>query len=1025
MPPTTSITIDDDLRRRKHAEALAALIDGEVRFGKHDRMLYATDASIYQVEPIGVIVPAHIEDVRRTLAYCREHALPILPRGGGTSLAGQCVNHAVVIDFSAGCRRLEWVSEETRACFVEPGITIDELNIALRPHGLFFAPDPATVRQANIGGCIGNNAAGTRTIVYGRTSENLEAVSVLLSTGEECELARGSAHRSPVAGRLADGVIDICTRHERLIRERFPRTPRRNAGYALDMMLARMDEARAAGRDPREMLNLAQLICGSEGTLAIITGATLRLHPIPKASGLAVLAFPTVEQAVDAVAPLLSLGPSAVELIDDMIFGLARANLEQRAAVDLLPAVAGKPPGAVLYIEFLSHSGPEEIREKFESLKRARATAAPGATIVFLTDPVHVARALGLRKAGEPLLHGVPGARKPLGFVEDNAVPVERLAEFVRRFKEILAAHGTRASFWAHASVGVLHVRPLLDLRDERDRAHMEQIAVEVADLARSLGGVMSGEHGDGRARGPLLERYFGPELMGAFHEVKRLFDPLNLLNPGNIVEPGPLASIHEQTRIRPEGADLHEPEIDTFFDYSRTGGFGHAVEACNGSGVCRKKAGAGGTMCPSYMALLDERHATRGRANALRLAITGQSSDPSDPQALKPSGPAWNDPDTLETLRLCLSCKACKSECPTNVDVAQYKAEYLGQSFRAGGRTPLSARAFAEVRMLNRVGSAIAPLANLVATRRRFRWLLNPLLGLAPKRSLPPFAPSLFRQTRARFGDARTERLGGARVLLAGQEQADAPVAGLFADCFTMYNEPHIGLAAIEVLRGLGYSVAVIDAGCCGRPHISTGLLPRAQPVVSQTATAIASARHELQPDALLFCEPSCLSAVKDEWLSLRGRDGINRAAGEVATAIADDSYLVEDFIERQWAQHPRQASFPAPSGAVALHGHCHQKALWGAETSAALLRRIAGDRLRVLDTGCCGMAGSFGFTADRFDLSMQIGELALFPAVRAMSPEDVLIAPGTSCRHQLLDGVGVHALHPVEFAARLMQKD
>lgn len=1032
----TPLRMGDDLQRAKHADALARLIEGEVRFGKHDRMLYATDASIYQVEPIGVVIPAHIEDVRRVIDYCREHALPLLPRGGGTSLAGQCTGHAVVMDLSVHLTALERVDTAARRCMVQPGITIEDLNDQLRAtgSGLFFAPDPATARHCNIGGAIGNNAAGTRSILYGRTSENIEAVSVILSSGQVCELAEGSCVRDAQARALGQGVIDICMRYEPLIRERFPRTIRRNAGYALDMMLQDIDEARRRSVDPLETLNLAHLICGSEGTLAVVTGATLMLHPIPKAKGLAVLGFATLEEAIDCVVPLLELKPSAVELLDDMVIGLARENIEYGRYVTLMPQPAdGRPLAAVLYVEFFSSDGAAEIDAKFNALRTLMARLNPRAGIAAYTDAASMTQALKLRKAGEPLLHGIPGARKPLGFVEDNAVPVERLAEFVREFKAIVTRHGTTAAYWAHASVGVLHVRPLLDLRSEADRTRMERIATEVADLAKSVGGVMSGEHGDGRVRGPLLERYFGPELMGAFREVKALFDPANILNPGNIVSPGPIASIHEKTRVRPSGFNLPQHPVETYFDYGVEGGFDHAVELCNGSGVCRKKTG--GTMCPSYMATLDERHSTRGRGNALRLAITGQLKDSSQRESHgsqsvgAPSAgnePIWGDKDTLDTLHLCLSCKACKTECPSNVDVAKYKAEYLAQTYRHAGRTPLKAIAFGRVRLLNRIGSAFAPLSNWVANHPLHRAIVDRVLGIAKQRTLPAWDRSLFRQVRV-LDDASVIP-GDERPLLASRDAQpgrEAPTVVLYADCFTTYNDPSIGIATIRALRACGYRVVLPKVECCGRAQISTGLLGEARSCGALAAKALIDTVRRERAVAVVACEPSCLSSIKDDWLRLQlEREGVDHAS---LKGLAAMSWLPEDFIDRHWDSHPRCPALASPDAPITLHGHCHQKALWGVETSARLLRRLPGANVTVLDSGCCGMAGSFGYTADRYDLSMKIGELVLFPALRALKEKgtkSIVVAPGTSCRHQIHDGVAVRALHPMELFASLLER-
>ena len=1049
-----------DVVRRRHAEGLARQVRGAVRFGVHDRLLYATDASLYQVEPIGVVTPADEDDLVAAVRYCDGAGVAMLPRGGGTSLAGQCVNEAVVLDVSPTFDEVGAVDASARTVVAGAGATLSEVNrvVAERGHDLFFAPDPSTARQATVGGCIGNNAAGTRSILYGRTAENLVGMDAVLATGERVRLERGSAARGPERLReIARGVVDLVRRRRELIRERFPKTLRRNAGYALDMILDQIEEAERTDADPLETLDLSKLVCGSEGTLAITSRATLRLHPTPKMRGLGVLGFSKLDRAIESVEPLLELGPSAVELLDDMVVGLARKNIEHRRSVELMPQPAdGEPLSAVLYVEFSAEGGAggkreaeAEIEERFAAL-RAMAPGLPGSpAIECLSDAGSMKRALELRTAGEPLLHAVPGSRKPLGFVEDNAVPVSRLAEFVRRFRGIVEENGTSAAFYAHASVGVLHVRPLLDLRDDADRARMEHIAVRVADLARELGGVMSGEHGDGRARGPLLERFYGPELMDAFREVKRLFDPRGLLNPGNIVPATPerapapatngsaasradIASIHDRTRIQPHERAVEPAPVDTYFEYASEGGFGHAVELCNGSGVCRKRTG--GTMCPSYMASLDERHSTRGRGNALRLAVTGQlptgargkaDGEPGD-------GPRWNDRDTLETLDLCLSCKACKSECPTNVDVATYKAEYLAQGYREAGKIPLWAKVFGRVRTLNRLGSAFAPLSNLVAEFPPARAINNRLLGLSPERKLPGFAPSLFR--RLRRAERRGEVVGGNAWRLNEGVDRGAPAVVVFGDCFTAYNEPGIGVSAARLLNAFGYRVVAPDSGCCARSHVSTGLLEEATGVVRRTSERLEAAVRAAGATAVVVCEPSCLSAIKDEWQDLK-TDGETRAR---AARLAAMSFLVDDFLGSKWDEHPRRPRFRPAAGRVLVHGHCHQKALWGIDTTAVFADRVAaggGDgepdasggapRAERLDTGCCGMAGSFGYADRRFDLSMKIGELGVFPAARSLGPDDVMLAPGTSCRAQVLDGLDARLPHPVEWAVERLDDD
>lgn len=987
---------------RQIAADLASSIEGEVRFGRHDRLLYATDASMYQVEPLGVIIPASTMDAQRAVEFCAERGLPILPRGGGTSLAGQCVNRAVVLDFSARCRAVLGIDEAGRMCEVEPGITVDDLNERFAPARLFFAPDPATSRQANIGGCIGNNAAGARSILYGRTSENLLAVDAVVIGEAQPRLARlelGAARQSPFVREVTRRVAAVVQRHAALIKARFPKTIRRNAGYNLDLILQQMEGAgpRADSDEILSAINLSQLVCGSEGTLAVTLGAQLKLHPLPASRGLAVIGFASLDEAIAVVASILETGPSAVELLDDTVLDLAAANTEYRRYVELMPGPASGMLRAVLYVEYFARESAAELGDRFAALRQRMAMIAPTARLSTYTDPPSMQAAWKLRKAGEPLLHGMPGDRKPITFVEDNAVPVENLGQFVREFRRIVEHHGTRAAFWAHASVGVLHVRPFLDTRNEEDLRHLQNIAVEVADLARSLGGVMSGEHGDGRVRGPLLERFYGPELMRAFREVKAIFDPRNLLNPGNIVEPGPIASIVEHTRVRPAAAFVDVPDIETFYDYSDQHGFRGAVEMCNGAGLCRKTTG--GTMCPSYMALLDERHTTRGRGNALRLAITGQFDGGAGSQPAN----VWNDLETQQTLDLCLSCKACKAECPSNVDIARLKAEYTAQGFKASGRTPLQARIFGHVRLLNRLGSVWPGMANWMNRQAPVRAVLNRALGISPHRTLPRFCKPL----------TRTFNRG------AAVPPAEAPTVALFADCFTTYNEAHIGHAAKCLLEAFGYRVRLVNAGCCGRALISTGLLESAVSTADHTLDSLHALIDDANVRAILYLEPSCLSAIKDDWLQLK-----LRTPHDVRSRLAAKSWLVEEFLDRNWDRHPRrpQLSETASQSPVILHAHCHQKALWGADTSGAILQRILGGRLRILDSGCCGMAGSFGYSAIKYDLSMKIGALSLFPAVRTAA-EAAILAPGTSCRHQIHDGTGRTAKHPVEFLCQLLQ--
>ena len=971
------------LQQLEHADV------GEVRLGRHDRMLYATDASIYQVEPLAVVFPRNVGDLERAVKFCARHGLPVLCRGGGTSLAGQAVNEAVIIDTSRHLTSMSEIDVQRRRVHVEPGVILEHLNRAALPHNLLFGPDVATAAHATIGGMIGNNSAGARSIVYGHTAEHVIAIDALLADGTSVQFLEGAAAQNPLVHDFTRRLADIVVPMAPLIRERFPKTRRHVSGYDLPTLLNQFE----ASTEHFEHVNLARLMCGAEGTLAIVTGAELALVERPCAIGLAVIAMSSLDEALAAVPVILETQPSAVELLDDMVLALAPGNLECHAALNLITSATGvAQPGAVLYVEYFA-SDAAQLDASLKSL-RSRITAQ---SIAWMTNPLDMAAAWALRKAGEPLLHSVPGSRKPVTFIEDTAVDPRKLAEYVRQMRALVESFGTRAAFYAHASVGCLHIRPMLDLHIARDLERMEAIARAVAQLVRTFGGALSGEHGDGRVRSPLLEEYFGSEIMSAFRQVKELFDPEHRLNPGNIV---PVHASHggmtAHLRTRPDGAVVAVPNVQTYFRYEHEHGFGPAVEMCNGAGVCRKRAG--GTMCPSYRATLDERHATRGRGNALRLAISGQLPD-GDGRGKA----AFGDPETLETLRLCLSCKACKRECPSNVDIARLKAEYLAQTYRERGRTPMSVRAMGNVRSAARLASRWPQVANFAARQPIVRTLLEKWLHIDRRRSLPPAARSLFDLMRKCKRSSETSK----------------PAVVLFADCFTAYSEPRIGVAAIEVLEAMGFRVLVPDAGCCGRAMISTGMLAEAIETCSRTAASLHELIHRENPVAIVGCEPSCVSAICDDWLDLK----LN-VLPSMTKAIADRTMLIEQFVDREFSRVAPSLQVDRGSSEVLLHPHCHQRALWGAESSAGALRRVAApEQLTVLDSGCCGMAGSFGYTTDRYDLSMKVGELALFPAVRA-SPEAIIAAPGTSCRHQLRDALAVHALHPIELIARQLAR-
>jgi FAD/FMN-containing dehydrogenase/Fe-S oxidoreductase len=977
------------------ARELAALTAGEVLFDAHSRMLYATDASIYQVEPIGVVTPRTVEEGERVMRHCAARGVPVLPRGGGTALAGQSVNRAVVVDFSRHCRQIISIDAARRRAVVEPGVVLDQLNRAAAPHGLRFGPDVATGSHATIGGMVGNNSSGANSILYGRTVDHVIALDVALPTGQTARLERGSCDRDPRQRAIAERLAAIVLPMAGEIDARYPRILRHVDGLNLDILLRQLRESTPGTFDA---VNLAHLVCGSEGTLCTILRAEVALVPVPAAIGLAIVGFGGVPEALAPLGQMLATRPSAVELVDDVVIAMALRNTSHRSDVEIMPRPGGTLPGAVMYVQYFA-DGPSEIDARFAQLR----DALPGAVIAEYRDGPSMERAWRLRKAGEPLLHAVPGHRKPVTFVEDTAVDPARLPAFVEEFRQIVARHGTTAAYYAHASVGCLHIRPLIALDDPKDLSAMVALSAEVADLVVRHEGALSGEHGDGRVRTPLLDRVLGPSVCEAIRRVKAVFDPQGVMNPGNLTQTSDPGRIVMSLRVRPDDAHFaHVPAgTETAFAYGPEGGFAHAVSSCNGAGLCRRLSPAGGTMCPSYRATLDERHSTRGRGNALRLAATGQFG--ADAGADGAAG-RWNDPSTLETLGLCLSCKACKSECPSNVDIAKLKAEYLHQGHRARGGIDWRTRMLSGVRALSRLASAMQPVAGSFARTALARRLASAVMGFDARRSLPPVGASLFRWARRRRAAVNTS----------------APAVILFGDCFSAYGESDIGRSAVELLEAFGYRVVVADAGCCGRAAISCGALDDAARMIGRGAASLSALADGCGARAILLLEPSCHSALVDDWADLR--TGADPAA---IARIASMSHPVDVWLDAHWDAHPRRPQFSAAGEACDVHVHCHQKALLGTAGASGLLRRILGANVRTLETGCCGMAGAFGFDRERYDLSMRIGELGVLPAARALRAGSVMVAAGTSCRHQIRDGASVEALHPVQVAHKALVRD
>jgi len=965
------------------AEALANKLrretSAEVRFDPVSRKLYSTDASIYQIEPLGVVVPRTVADLQAAVQIAAEFFVPITARGGGTSLSGQSIGPGLILDCSKYLHRVLDIDTQRSTVRVQPGVVLDQLNRCMAPLGLQFGPDVATANRANLGGMIGNNSAGSRSIVYGKTLDHVSALRVILADGTMAELAT-LTHREWEERAAKEDRLGQILRHVREtvlgcgaeIEKRFPRILRRVSGYNLDTL---WHSLRPGATTP---INLCSLVVGSEGTLAVIAEAELKLVPRPAYRGLVVPHFDSLEHALRSLSLCLAHAPSAVELLDRMILDLARDNL---ALQRHMQAIEGRP--ACLFLVEISGASRPEVEERMARLAR-ELRKAPGVYAVALASEPQVRDQLwNLRSAGLPLLLGLPGDRKPVTFVEDTAVAPENLPDFVARFRDILQRHGTDGAFYGHASVGCLHIRPLLNLKDPADVRRMRQIMEDITDLVLEYGGALSGEHGDGLARSEWNRKMFGPVIYEAFRRIKYAFDPHGLLNPGKVVDAAPMT---EHLRY---GAGYRPWSPDTHFTFEREQGILGAIELCNGSGVCRKTTG--GTMCPSFRATRDEKDSTRGRANALRLALAG-------PRPQHDVRSPW----LFDVLDLCLMCKACKAECPSNVDMARLKAEFLAHYY-ARRRRPVGQKLMAALPLLYRWLAPLAPLINWLQKSTTLRIWSERILHLDRRRTLPVVHRYHLRRWFAQHEQKRT-----------------GPPVLLLADCFTTYLEPHIGQAAVRLLQASGYTVVLAPIECCGRTWISKGYLDRARRLADKGIQALAHAQYDGIP--IVGIEPSCLLTLADEWPELIPR-GSPRCA--LARRVARRVHLLDHWLAERWQQDPANRPVFAPAQQTCVvHAHCHQKALVGAAGTQRALMFVPGLRVEMLDAGCCGMAGSFGYECEHYELSVRIAELELMPALRQY-PRATIVASGTSCRHQIHDLLGRQAVHPLEVLADHLHAD
>jgi FAD/FMN-containing dehydrogenase/Fe-S oxidoreductase len=937
-----------DIAHSALALRLRREIRGSVLFSQADRGRYATDASIYQMMPIGVIVPERVEDVSAAMAIAREAGVPVLPRGGGTSQCGQTVNRALVIDCTKHLRRVLDIDVDARRAVVEPGIVLGHLNTALKPHGLFFPVDPSTHSRCTIGGMTANNSCGSKSIRYGLMADNVSAISAIL--------ADGSAHRF---GERSNQPAELIARlralgeHEAAeIATRFPKQLRRVGGYNLEALCGP---------------NLARLLVGSEGTLAFSSAIELILHPIKPRKMLGICQFPSFRAAMAASQHLVTLDPEAVELVDRTMIDLGRQIPIFRATIDRM--VKGSPD-SLLIVEFHGHED-APLLAKLAELDGMMADLGYPDAVVTATDPAFQAQIAEVREAGLNIMMSMKGNGKPVSFIEDCAVPLEDLADYTERLNGVFEKHGTKGTWYAHASVGCLHVRPVLNMKEPTDVATMRAVAEECFALVREYKGSHSGEHGDGIVRSEFHESMFGPRIVRAFEAVKDIFDPTNLLNPHRIVHP-PRMDDRNLFRYPPGYAALPSAPVMDWSEHP-TGLLG-AVEMCNNNGSCR--GFDTGVMCPSYRATRDEAHLTRGRANTLRLALSGQIGS----QGLA-------DPVLADSMKLCVSCKACRRECPTGVDMARMKIEVLAAGAKLRG-VSMRDRMVAGLPRTAPWASRLPALANL---RNRSKLLRNlgEHIGISASRPLPEFRRDFFRD-----------------------DEASAPPATrdvfLFADTFNRYFEPENLRAAVRVLRAAGYR-AILPAAeprpvCCGRTYLASGQVDRAKAEMLRLRAAF---KGDIP---VIGLEPSCLFTLRDELESL--------LPGAESRDLASRAMLIGEFLATE-----KPAMTLKPINATAhVHGHCHQKSFNAFTPAIDALKQIPGLTVKPIASGCCGMAGSFGYQSETQEVSRAMAEAQLLPAVRAAAAEDIIVADGTSCRHQIRDLGGREAIHSVRLLERAL---
>ena len=937
-------------------------VAGESYFDNFSRGRYATDASIYQITPVGVVVPKSIDDVKVALSIAREEGCSVLPRGGGTSQCGQTVNESLIIDTSKYLNTVLRIDAEERSTIVEPGVVLDQLNSLLKPYGLWFPVDISTSAQATIGGMIGNNSCGARSIKYGTMRDNVIEITALLPNGTESKFGPSSSGLEYCSlGELKSSLLKLGSKYSGQIEQNFPKLMRRVGGYNIDALRAKKDC----------VPNLSHILVGSEGTLAFSSSIKLSLSDLPKHSTLGVCHFLDFQQAMRATKDIVSLGPTAVELVDKTMINLASKNA---AFNEVVTKVIVGNPESVLLVEF-SGDIDSENKKKLNLLTELLKDLGYPGVVVPVVDVKLQKAVWDVRKQALNIVMSMKGDGKPISFVEDCAVELDDLPEYTRRLDAIFEKHGTSGTWYAHASVGTLHVRPILNLKLDSEVKKMREIAEETFEMVKEYKGSHSGEHGDGIVRSEFHEKMFGSDIVRAFHEVKELFDPENTMNPGKIVQP-PAMDDPSLLRFKPN-YEIDNPK--TKFNWDLWGGFGGAVEMCNNNGACRKLRG--GSMCPSYRVTRDEQHSTRGRANTLRLALSGQLGEN-----------ALAKQEIEESLRYCVGCKACRRECPTGVDMARMKIEVLAQKYK-NEQPPFNDKVIAYfphyAPLLSRVSAVINLREEIPGLAKISEWLF----GLDSKQKLPNWAG---------YNSLRT---------LPEADQGEGTDVVVFADCFNRYFEPDNVHAAVEVMfagnRRAGL-LTPLDGDqrplCCGRTFLSMGLVEQA--AVEAKRFVEAALEHIEQGIPIVGLEPSCILSLREDTTDLLS----------IESDFKDKVFLIEEYMAGTKDAEPMELHFNSLGGRKAFfHGHCHQKAAGIMDSTVTALQNIPGSKLEVIESGCCGMAGSFGYQTKTSQIADRIGELDLMPQVRAIEERALITASGTSCRHQIKNKTGREALHPI----------